>query len=231
MSSQVLVYLDEGVCLPSFRLLMQSVQAELSPSLYTIHAVGHRDLIEKNWEERTALLIMPGGRDVYYHSQLQGIGNQRISSFVSNGGKYLGICAGGYYGSAYVEFEKEGELEVCGERELAFFPGRAVGPAYGLGLYSYQSQRGALHALLSWEGGHSYTYYNGGCFFERAEEYVGVEVLARYHDLLDAPAAVIESSVGKGRSILCGTHPEFSLDSDAESSRLAFWRYLLTRLS
>ena len=54
-------------------------------------------------------------------------GNERIREYVSKGGKYLGICAGGYYASSYVEFEKSTTLEVLGDRELSFFPGKAIG--------------------------------------------------------------------------------------------------------
>ena len=56
-------------------------------------------------------------------------GNRRIRSFIENGGKYLGICAGGYYGTSKVEFDVHGPLEVNEERELKLFKGRAIGPA------------------------------------------------------------------------------------------------------
>lgn len=228
VNRHVLVYLDEGVGPHAFRQLFSSLREELSPSLFTVKPVDHHYLIHAEWEEQTALLAIPGGRDVYYHKYLKGRGNQRIASYVSNGGRYLGLCAGGYYGSASIEFEKGGELEVCAPRELAFYPGQAVGPAYGLGLFSYESEKGARTALLDWEKGKSHVYFNGGCYFEKPEaHYPSIEVLARYRDIPGTPAAAVNCSVGKGKAILCGFHPEFKMHLSRERQRRAFWRYLL----
>jgi Biotin-protein ligase, N terminal len=44
-----------------------------------------------------------------------------------DGGAYLGFCAGAYYASRRVVFEEGTRAEVRGERELAFFPGTALG--------------------------------------------------------------------------------------------------------
>lgn len=226
MNRQVLVYHDEGVGPHAFRHLIRSLHAELAPSLF-IKPVDHRYLIDEAWEENTELFVMPGGRDVFYHTYLKGAGNRRISSFVANGGGYLGLCAGGYYASAYIEFEKGGELEVCESRELAFYPGRAIGPAYGLRLFCYKSEKGARKAHLNWEKGESSVYFNGGCYFEEPEAYPSVAVVARYQDIPGAPAAVVKCSVGKGTAVLCGAHPEYEIEPSLEPQRRAFWRHLL----
>lgn len=52
------------------------------------------------------------------------------AEFVTQGGSYLGLCAGAYYACARVEFEPGTPLEVVGDRELAFFPGIAQGAAF-----------------------------------------------------------------------------------------------------
>lgn len=224
---RVLVYSDEGVDRCGLRELYIALENSLFFTHYTIHLANHRYLIDAEWEEKTALLVMPGGRDIPYHNLLQGKGNQRIASFVKNGGNYLGICAGGYFGAAYIEFEKGGELEVCASRELAFFPGKAIGPAYGLGHFSYENERGARQALLDWAGGKSHIYFNGGCLFEEVERYPTIESLARYIDLPGSPAAVIRCSLGKGRAILSGVHPEYMLSPSLEPQRKAFWDYII----
>lgn len=83
------------------------------------------------------MLVMPGGADLPYCTLLNGIGNQNIKEFVQNGGI---ICAGSYYGSTYVEFDKNEPLEVLSERELAFFPGKTIGPI--LAQHSYRALSG-----------------------------------------------------------------------------------------
>ena len=53
-----------------------------------------------------------------------------------------------------------------------------------------------------------YAYYNGGCAFRWSPDLNACQVLARYHDLVDKPAAVVECAVGKGKAILSGVHFE-----------------------
>lgn len=126
---------------------------------------------------------MPGGRDLPYVASLQGRGNKAIKTFVQGGGSYLGICAGGYYATSFVEFAKgDPVLEVVGPRELKFFPGTAQGPTFPG--FEYDSNAGAKPAamLLSQHGSRlaaevwSTTvaaeltepfsvFYNGGCHF------------------------------------------------------------------
>lgn len=153
-----------------------------------------------------SLFIMPGGRDRPYMAALKGIGNAQIRSFVENGGIYLGICAGAYYGCKRVEFDRGFPLEVCEDRELSFFPGTAVGPAYGKGTFEYESQKGARLAKIGTANGIFHSYYNGGCLFEG--DFPHVRILGRYLDLSGHPPAIIECSIGKGKAILSGVHLE-----------------------
>lgn len=103
-----------------------------SPSVrFLVDTVTPEELLQDNWTHSCSLVVMPGGRDLPYVAKLRGAGNQRIKDFVHNGGSYLGLCAGGYYGAAAVEFAKgDPVLEVMGPRELGFFPGVARGPVF-----------------------------------------------------------------------------------------------------
>lgn len=166
--------------------------------------------------EKFSLFIMPGGRDRPYHAALKGPANEKIRAFVENGGVYLGICAGAYYACRRIEFDLGFPLEVCEERELGFFPGKAIGPAYGNGTFEYKSEKGARLANIGTDGTERSPlkmYYNGGCTFEG--DYPHVRILARYLDLPHHPPAIIECSVGKGKAILSGVHLE--LDQFAQN--------------
>lgn len=195
------------------------------------------ELLEGSWSRTSSVFIMPGGRDCPYHADLKGAGNAQIRHFVEAGGIYLGICAGAYYGCKKVEFNKGFPMEVCEERELCFFSGTAVGPAYGNGTFDYTSCLGARAARITTEMGDFFVYYNGGCKFEG--DLTQCKVLARYADLPGMPAAIIECSVKKGKAILSGVHLENSaaslnsndpylkplipiLEKD-EAKRLRFW--------
>lgn len=198
---RILAYCDEGVSPQSLQHLMRALKQ------YSVTRVNRKTLADHL--PSASLLVMPGGRDIPYHENLKGELNRKIRTFVEEGGRYLGLCAGGYYGSSFVEFEKGNALEVVGERELGFFPGKASGPAYGNGIFRYNSESGSRIAQLDWNGKRVGVYYNGGCLFADADSYENIEVLARYADLPDTPAAIIKCTVGKGIAILSGVHPEY----------------------
>ena len=180
-------------------------------------------MIKEPWTASCALLVIPGGADLGYCRTLNGEGNRRIRQFVQRGGAYLGLCAGGYYGSQRCEFEVGNKiLEVVGNRELQFFPGTCRGCAFAG--FVYHSEAGARAAKLrinkiSLSRGtipeQFRSYYNGGGVFVDAEKYQekGVEVLAKYAEDLsvdggEGSAAIIYCKVGEGGAILMGPHPE-----------------------
>ena len=171
-------------------------------------------------EERCRLLVLPGGRDLPYCSKLNGEGNEKIRKFVKNGGSYLGLCAGGYYGTSCVQFAVgDPIMEVRGPRELKFFPGVARGPTFPG--FQYNSNAGAracsvrlhpaAHRLLGKENHSEGTsslavYYDGGGYFTHSETtsspdsahqppslVSNVEVLASYDVPVSNGAAVTDT--------------------------------------
>ena len=214
----------------------------LRPAFFplTPRFLSAKELIEGNWD--SDILIIPGGRDRPYDAALRGKGNDRIRSFVERGGLYIGLCAGAYYGCAKVIFDPGYPLEVIEDRELAFFPGAAVGPAYGLGTYDYKSNRGARATLLETEKSSLHCYYNGGCTFEG--DFSRCHIIARYSDLPQNPPAIISCPVGRGHAILSGPHIETTFKllnpndpylskiiptlKESESARENLWSQLLS---
>jgi biotin--protein ligase len=174
-----------------------------------IQKISAQQVASDAWHDTASLFVMPGGRDVPYHAALSGRGNASIREFVFGGGAYLGFCAGAYYGCARVDFDRGAPFEVIGARELGFYPGAAIGPAYGIGSFFYDSDAGAKATKIDWCGeGEHVVYYDGGCYFQ-AEEAPNIKTLSRYLSLEGAPPAIVECIVGKGRAILSGVHPEF----------------------
>ena len=213
---EILIYSDDGAGPRATRYLKLSLVEEGIHERYRIRRVNRFDLRTSKWCENTVLLIFPGGRSMPYHEALAGPTNRLIRAWVEQGGRYLGICAGGYYGCNKVEFEQGTPLEIVREHELRFFSGTARGPAYGTGVFRYENESGARLANLSWYGDSKIAqkelscYYNGGCSFVDAHKMPDVHVLARYSDIQDSPAAIIECAVGKGKALLCGVHPEYA---------------------
>lgn len=208
---RIAIYDDEGVARRSLQILCSALAEEGFSNTQLVNA---RILSQPEWLSSTQLLIIPGGRDLPYQKALRGSANRHIRQFVERGGRYLGICAGAYYASAFVEFEKGGPLEVLGARPLQFFPGVARGPICGLGRFDYESESGAEQVELEVASlGRIFAYYNGGCGFIEAEAYPNVDVRARFAQLPGFPAALIRCRVGQGVAILSGVHPEYNREN------------------
>ncbi|QVL57326.1 MAG: hypothetical protein KFB93_08075 [Simkaniaceae bacterium] len=202
---KILVYGDEGVSAFSLSETLK-IFRDISAD---VEVVDHRFLNEKEWEKETKLLVFPGGRDIPYDRNLKGKGTAKIRKFVEEGGSFLGICAGAYFGADEVIFEKGTPIEVHEKRELKFFPGAAVGTLYPRASFSYESEAGTHPSEISFEGKPLHLYYNGGCTFKEANKYPGIKVLAHYLDAKDQPA-IIHCKIGKGNVILSGVHFEVS---------------------
>lgn len=172
----VYIYNDEGTSSESLTQVTESLQEILSDD-YSIAHINSDGVIAGQWRKDGALFIMPGGADLGYVKKLQGQGNAMIKDYVTRGGSYLGICAGAYYGASYIEFNKGGELEVLGERELKLFDGKAIGPA--IAKYSYENKSGARAAQIELKipdnelnGELVSVYFNGGPYFmEKSDNY------------------------------------------------------------
>lgn len=103
---QIIVYVDRGVDGVALKHTVKSLQQEVDPAKHAIRRMDAKELKSSKWESETALLVIPGGRDIYYHEALDGEGTWKIRHFVEQGGAYLGICAGAYFGASAIEFER-----------------------------------------------------------------------------------------------------------------------------
>ncbi len=234
--STILVYSGDGVSTLSLNETIKTFQNLFPKS--PVATVDHKTLSLSNWEASTHLVVFPGGRDIPYNRDLKGKGTEKLRQFVANGGNFIGICAGAYFASKFIEFERGSKLEICDSRFLEFFPGKAIGTLYGP--FNYHSNEGAYASPIALGEGITPLYYNGGCYFEGAEQMPNTEVIGTYSDH-DNKAAIISCSFGKGRAILSGVHFEINAESlkggnhrspvvdsllEGESGRLKFLRSL-----
>lgn len=210
MKKRIFIYSGEGAGERSIFHAARTLSSLFSKTHF-INTLSTTETISSNWESDAALFVMPGGRDLPYCERLNGVGNRKIRSFVENGGAYLGLCAGGYYGCARIEFDRGQPLEVSGPRELSFFPGVAIGPAFGPSTFEYNSERWAKAVRVRWGNEICHSYYNGGCYFIQEKNDPLVEVLARYDEIKGTPAAIVQIRCGKGTALLTGIHPEFDV--------------------
>jgi len=173
---------------------------------YKITLITAAKIIADGIPDYIDLFIMPGGADRPYAKKLNGAGNQIIKNYIQNGGAYLGICAGAYFGCARIEFQKGTKHEICESRELALFDGVGMGCLTDIAPVYDNTLSSAAIANLS--------IYWGGCSFEGVQD--AVNIISRYEDIKGAPPAIISTAYGKGSVILSGVHFEVSAQSLAE---------------
>ena len=90
-------------------------------------------------------------------------------------------------------------------RNLAFFDGRCIGPTFGP--YIEEGHLSARLVPIVINNKILKAYYNGGGYFEDAQDSDDVSVLGRYHEN-NQPMA-LHCKVGKGYAFLCAVHPEY----------------------
>lgn len=174
------VYIYDGLGTSNVKDYVHEFSKVLS-SDYNVKSISPDEIIDGKWLKDCALFVMPGGADQPYCKELNGKGNENIRSYVEDGGCFLGICAGAYYGAKYCVFDdKDPAYTVVGQRELQFFEGTAKGPI--LKKYFYEEPMGIVGAKIflskfdseyithdTVAKRYTYIYYNGGPAFIKEE--------------------------------------------------------------
>ncbi len=218
----IYVYNDYGVtefCVGQLEKCMRTVfrnEVHFEVSKVTAHCIKS-GILFRNGKPYPDMVCIGGGFDLGYLKALGDEGCENIRKYVSDGGKYLGICAGAYFAAAYIEFDLNGQLEVKGERKLGFFRGKCWGPLNEK--FKYNCDDEVIAVELDVDPQHAqannrYFYYlNGGCVFLGSEEdFDDCTVVARYRDIVPNGAAIILTDYGAGKCLLSGVHFEFHRD-------------------
>lgn len=201
MKKNVYIYCDEGAGAFS----VYSARDYFSNDNVTL--IKADELIRDGIPEHVDLFLIPGGADRPYAKKLNGIGNKNIRQYVENGGTYLGICAGAYYGCNNIEFQKNTPHEICEDRELKFCDGTAVGCLNEIAPLYDQTLRSATITNIEINNISMPMLYWGGCYFKNLSNAI---VIGHYEDIKGKPPAIVSCSVGKGRALLYGAHFEIS---------------------
>jgi len=161
------------------------------------------------------VLVVPGGWAVNYRRSLTSAGLQNIRNFVSEGGVYVGICAGAYFAADSIIWNGR-----TYDYPLDLFQGYAIG---------------AIDSIVSWPGyamthvtlndswrapsldSTQYVLYYGGPYFESYGTFFDT---AGMYNRINQPGIIV-FTYGNGKVILSGVHPEIEEDSDRDSTTFA----------
>jgi glutamine amidotransferase-like uncharacterized protein len=199
---EILIYKDLGVS----NYFLPYLEKELN-SYFKISFIDRNGILYGNCFKKANILIIPGGRDIYYHEKLNGNGNNQIRYFIQSGGSYLGICAGAYYGCFSIEFAKNTKLKVIADRNLRLVDTKATGPVLN-NFFSYENKSAknidVYYNFKQSNFSKLEMYYHGGCTFENLKD---CDILA-YYDFEKKFPAIIYKKFGKGKVLLSGVHFE-----------------------
>ncbi|HPF78620.1 MAG TPA: BPL-N domain-containing protein [Alphaproteobacteria bacterium] len=203
MKKNIYIYSDEGVGAFSLTAVRDYFSSE------KITLVTAEDIVKSGIPSDVDVFVMPGGADRPYMKKLNGAGNQKIKEYVKNGGVYLGICAGAYYGCDAIEFQKDTPHAICEDRELSLFNGTAVGCIPDIASRYDLTLNSASITNMEIDNHAHPVFYWGGCYFvpnDKAE----FKIYSSYAESDGRPPAIISCRYGEGLAILSGVHFEVS---------------------
>jgi len=207
---KVALYNDEGVWLEgvsSIRCMFEWMNA----SVTYVNASDIKNGILEDFD----LLCIPGGWSWDYYRSLGTLGESKILDFVSNGGGYIGICAGAYFACDYIVWE--------GNRynyPLGLFPGHGDGPLEAVPWPTYNmtwiNMVNRTHPITKSLPERMWILYYGGPTFHPYEG-TDVTILGRY-DVNGQQPAIVATQYGLGRVFLSGPHPEIEEDDPRDGT-------------
>ena len=172
------------------------------------------------------VLMWPGGHYPAYWDEVGLEGKAEIQEFISEGGGYLGICAGAYYAADYIVWMDDDaypppDYKVDGtELNLDLFPGVAWGPifeivnrpdpGYAMTEINLVDQ---IHPITESMPNPMTMLYIGGPYFEPYDN-ASVSILGVYN--VTGTAAIVACEYGEGRVFLIGPHGEVEERSDRD---------------
>ncbi len=245
----VYIYAGAGSS-PTNAKILQQVFAEALHN-FGIHVMflDENDFNRKNasWQKNGSLLIVGGGQFTPMKEKLSAYGRAAIQDFTAHK-TYLGICKGGYAGSAHIEFT--GSDVVKTSPGFGFFNCTARGslPVTPRFFSGWNDSAAILNLYHEKRGFHFPALYWGGpSFILPATVHDGTDLLASYTGADGTKYAMgIKRKTGEtGKAVLTGYHSEamrealpqwlkrFSAGQD-QDERLAFemagfkdWQYYL----
>jgi len=119
----IYVYNDFGSSEFCVRALMECFRMVYGEQVVRVETINAADILsgrltkqslDGDDDYKTTLLCMGGGFDLGYEKMLGARGVEIVREFVSQGGFYLGICAGAYFATDFVQFDLNGPLQVLG---------------------------------------------------------------------------------------------------------------------
>jgi glutamine amidotransferase-like uncharacterized protein len=203
-------------------IVLSNMTKWLGCSFTTVRGQDIQDGCHDNYD----VLMWPGGHYPAYWDEVGLEGKAEIQEFVSEGGGYLGICAGAYYAADYMVWMDDGafpppDYKVEGdELNLDLFPGVAWGPIFEIAdrpepgwAMTEINLVNQTHPITESLPNPMTMIYIGGPYLEPYDN-ASVTILGEYD--VTGTAAIVACEYGEGRVFLIGPHGEIEEGSDRD---------------
>jgi biotin--protein ligase len=185
---------------------------------HTACSVNHHRIKNGISPKDTKILAFGGQSVTQFKEALGQEGLQNIQSYVQNGGHYLGICAGGYFGADHIDFtgqNDDGTLYTKNANGLGFFNGLAQGSITDIAEpFSGKTNSSAVITISTVQDQIKYkTLYWGGPEFIPDQTKQNIRILSHFKAANSRKLIMgVQCPVGDkgGRATLLGYHPEVS---------------------
>lgn len=203
---------------------------EVAAEALDITPIDHHEIRSRTsqWQDSTDMLVFSGGGVTGFKEALQEDGLNAIKAYVSEGGHYLGMCAGAYFGAAQIDFTgHDWQSKTSYKKQsngLSFFDGIAKGSVDAIApLYDGTSATcRAIDVTLSVNTSDrrasktartASVFYGGGPEFLLSDDapLTEAQIISRY--ILDDGGRIpagISCPVGKGHALLLSWHADLN---------------------
>lgn len=182
---------------------------------------------------RYRCIFVNGGNATAHGRSLKEAGRENFRAFVSNGGSYVGSCAGAYVAGL-------GSSTYINKEYIGLWPSVATSCKLTDTYTGHFVDQGSPLLKYYDFGGDNYiasVYHNGGCYCAEEDLVPGTEVLARYdydiepenHNNMHRKASVwaYKADAVSGRVIMCGSHPEGIKSGERRDMMAGMLRYAM----
>ncbi len=178
-------------------------------------------------EPRYRMVYVNGGRATKHGRTLTDEGRENFRTFITNGGSYLGSCAGAYISST-------GTTNAI-PNYLQLIPVRVKGTGYlngETGMFIDQNSPLLRYCDFGNDRYVDTVHHEGGCYLPDENVIKDIEILARY----DKPDKNLHNHISvwaykpddvRGRVVACGSHPEQVKDGERRDFMAAMISYAL----
>ncbi len=196
------IYIDPG----AYYKNLQASQEFFEWAGISYKTVKANDIIKGKIFKEIKVIYFPGGWAGYYSRDIGKNGAKNIINFIQNGGRYLGVCAGAYFGAKNIIWKGVKYKGILKLYDSAIGPLDDIAPWPKIGIAKIKFTKGNTKKM----------YYLGGPYFKLKVKYSPLAFYSKNR------LAAVTFNFGKGKVYILGFHPEMIAENYNNETKFPF---------